>query len=429
MANVAINNGWDGDQFQLMFFSMGQGDCCVVTCPDGQQIMIDCGSKNLENWDAMVQVQELLRGNWILGHPDANRNLTALILTHPDIDHINKVDEILSGNTNYPEYDNAGQPTGRNRGPYRAITVDQVYFSDYSRARGDFSASPLLKYNTSGCSTAIYNNLNVQKLNCVTINANTKGVESWTPPFGTPNYSATVLTDDELVIADGSTTADKPWKVSIIAGNVDKENADASDGDGRNAASLVTLLYLDTDQGEDYMMICGDATVSTENYLIGTHKFDTNKLDLIHAPHHGSAVTSSTEAFVDNVQPSSVIISVKSDEHSHHLPGKATISNYSDYVDTNDTPHVTGYWEISQGTTAEDTKKNWDNTGVAYVTGYDSQGRPARYIRTGGVDANFSGARILDGFNGFGKYIFNQKPTSRAIRQTGLDGHSWYYFP
>ena len=89
------------------------------------------------------------------------------------------------------------------------------------------------------------------------------------------NDSATVLIDNELVIAEGATTADKPWKVSIIAGNVDKENGDLSDGDGRNAASLVTLLYLDTDQGEDYMMICGDATVSTENYLIGTHKFDT----------------------------------------------------------------------------------------------------------------------------------------------------------
>ena len=117
------------DQFQLLFFSMEQGDCWWLPAlmvkiswwtADREFGKLGCNGSGAGT--AAIQLDSR--------SPDANRNLTALILTHRDIDHINKVDEILSGNTNYPEYDNLGQPTGRKRGPYRAITVDQVYFSD-----------------------------------------------------------------------------------------------------------------------------------------------------------------------------------------------------------------------------------------------------------------------------------------------------------
>ena len=37
-------DGWKPGEFQILFLSMGQGDCCVITCPDGRHVMIDCGS-------------------------------------------------------------------------------------------------------------------------------------------------------------------------------------------------------------------------------------------------------------------------------------------------------------------------------------------------------------------------------------------------
>ena len=32
-------------EFKFVFVSMGQGDCCMVRCPDGRVVVVDCGSK------------------------------------------------------------------------------------------------------------------------------------------------------------------------------------------------------------------------------------------------------------------------------------------------------------------------------------------------------------------------------------------------
>ena len=107
---------WKRGKLQILFVSMGQGDCCIVTCPDGEHIMIDCGSKALEADDAMIDVQRIIRSE-ALYLPRSNKDgLKALILTHPDIDHISKVTEIISGST-----------YGRKE-KFAAIPVDAVYY-------------------------------------------------------------------------------------------------------------------------------------------------------------------------------------------------------------------------------------------------------------------------------------------------------------
>ena len=68
------------EQFDLLFYDIGQGDCCLIRCPDNKIVVVDCGCKK----EFEVR-QDALRGvvrskDWTGGN--ANK-VNALILTHP----------------------------------------------------------------------------------------------------------------------------------------------------------------------------------------------------------------------------------------------------------------------------------------------------------------------------------------------------------
>ena len=86
--NWVSSGGGLAAEFTFVFVGIGQGDCCLVKCPNGKIIMVDCGSSNDsqslgESWEAI----SLLRTpQWCGGKKN---KLEALILTHPDQDHYN----------------------------------------------------------------------------------------------------------------------------------------------------------------------------------------------------------------------------------------------------------------------------------------------------------------------------------------------------
>jgi beta-lactamase superfamily II metal-dependent hydrolase len=438
---------WTPGAFQVLFFSMGQGDCCVVTCPDGKHLMIDCGIKSQEKdvFNQIIQVQQILRSKDVLNLNDSEKGvLEALILTHPDEDHINKVQHVLGGQ-NYQFTDT------KEVYKFGVINVKKVYFSDSERNRFDYKSGPLRKYG-SGCNETIYGKLSVQELNCVTLNGTTKSVDTWAAPFGEKNHAARNLTDDFVTVHKADNDS---WSVSIIAGNVVKENGDKSDGDGRNAASLVTLLKI----GKEKILICGDATSSTENYLRtkfprsqkGTKNTkNTNfisDLNLIQVPHHGSDTTSSTQAFVDVVRPKSAAISVQKFEHSHHLPGKAVIERYMKYAEQDDVHPSAGWVQDGKPSQYETYRKNWEEAQKAKKISYivevndNKEKIPVRMVLTQvltqidknrselqNLNDNYKGIRIISGRSYEVKHFLYQEPIQESIRQTGIDGHLWYYF-
>ena len=416
---------WHPGDFQILFVSMGQGDCCVVTCPDGAHIMIDCGSKALESEDAMIDVQDLIRSPDVLRLPDSVQSrLAALILTHPDKDHITKVAEVVGGDTYY--HGTGGTKT------YAAIPCAKAYFSDYDTGRGDFRASPLRRYGTSMCASTLYDDDIVTELYCVTLRTGAQALHKWVSPFNATGYSNAnaQIANNRVTVRNGTVVATgATWEVSIIAGNVVREHGDQSDGDGRNAASLVTLIRI----GDQKVIICGDATLSTENYLYNTFKGGNviKNLALLQAPHHGSKVTSSTNNFVKLVKPSAVAISVQLKEHSHHLPGEGVLDAYRPNAGDYDA-HPSHKWRRVSDEVFRQTKEEWEAAREEGTLNYneesDNQFRVARYVRTG-VDDDFDGAVVLDGFNSQTKYILLQTSLAKAIRQTGLDAHLYYYFP
>jgi beta-lactamase superfamily II metal-dependent hydrolase len=77
----------------ITFIDIGQGNCTFVQCPGGETILIDCGSvtkgepKNEIAAFASDYIKKGLKAN----------TLDYLIISHPDKDHMNLVDKVLAG--------------------------------------------------------------------------------------------------------------------------------------------------------------------------------------------------------------------------------------------------------------------------------------------------------------------------------------------
>ncbi len=427
-------------EFQFLFFSMGQGDCCIITCPDGRHIMVDCGSRPPEPDNSVHQVQQMLRGNWVFGLDySVGAKLEALILTHPDLDHINKVTEILGGlnpTTRRPQEYIVSLPGGSTRtDTFEAIPVDKVFFSDFNRARAGFIGSPLGMYGANGaggCNHTIYNNLSVRELHCVSLSAGVKTVDRWTPPFGESEHTSSILDVPEVTVARA---ADGSWSVSIIAGNVPRDRDDNSDNDGRNAASLVTLVR----NGTQKIMLCGDASISTERYIKNHYndvylaglRENLATIDLISVPHHGSDTTSSHDAFVDLVQPKMAVVSCRRHDQIFHLPAHDTVQKYLNYAEDGEIgeDHAIQWWVRTNLATVNAKKAQWDRDGDSYHTLRDNQHRPARYLLQD-YRGDFDGTVMLDGFNtagGRAKFYLDQTVTTKKVRMTSVGGHQWIW--
>lgn len=80
------NNRW----LSVSVLDIGQGNCILVTCPNGDQTIYDCGSS--EGYSTKSQATKAFFANALV----AAGRLKAVVISHGDIDHANKLDEILT---------------------------------------------------------------------------------------------------------------------------------------------------------------------------------------------------------------------------------------------------------------------------------------------------------------------------------------------
>ena len=85
---------------------VGQGDCTIIQCPNGNIVVVDCGSTSVAGW-SYQQVQTFLS--------DSINNVVAVVITHSDRDHFNylpfidwnsdSIERIIVGG-NFEDYSN-----------------------------------------------------------------------------------------------------------------------------------------------------------------------------------------------------------------------------------------------------------------------------------------------------------------------------------
>jgi competence protein ComEC len=81
-------------KLSLYFIDVGQGDCTLVIFPDGKRLLVDCGSTN--GVFSATRVRNLIKSKL---DPQSPR-IDLLVITHPDKDHYNKLEEVLGSVSN-----------------------------------------------------------------------------------------------------------------------------------------------------------------------------------------------------------------------------------------------------------------------------------------------------------------------------------------
>ena len=238
------------------------------------------------------------------------------------------------------------------------------------------------------------------------------------------------IDQDMIPIAKNKTKNGLDWHVSIVASNI--KYSGNSDDMIRNTGSVVTFIEI----GKNKILICGDATDATFDYLNTHFSNQLNKLDLLQAPHHGSQ----TSKKFTNFKPKRVVISTQKREHTHKLPRDYIKNYYEPLIDSEDKEptHKIQYWSEYNHTNINEFNDYWDkynpDTNDLFISESTNRRSSERYwIKKDKEDAG-------DIIAFFGKksvprekitklrYILHQETTIKSIVITALQEHRWYYF-
>lgn len=274
-------------EMNFAFIDMGQGDCTIISCPDNQVLVVDCGSTGYLPEDSFDAARELVR-DW------ADGNSVYVILTHPDRDHYNKIVHLLAG----------------------ADPVDVVNIH-FSLALSD--ESPLGNYDESSVnsSMALLGNPDLYEL---TLNATTHQRKGWSSAI--KNYKSLWKTEN-ISPAGRVLLSGAGWSITMIAGNVATQFQ--VDAIITNTASICTLAQF---AGEK-LLLTGDALSETMDYLYASHRAQITNVSILQMPHHGSGGSLPTLAFRDAVNPVSIIVSVSQLCDRFHMPTKEVIDMWN----------------------------------------------------------------------------------------------------
>ena len=400
--------------FLIICLAMGQGDCTIVRCPDGRILMIDCGSKAYLTDNLRLKAQQIIRYQKLAG---TRNKIDALILTHPDRDHYNQLIQIL-GPWKIPDLA-SGQPTNA-----VALEVEAIYFSSVERSNSS-GDSPLAYYRENKVNDAITSNgFKTNSLNEVTINATAGNYKTWVKTDGFKKVATeTPIPSKVLPILWGVTDNAQKWSVSIIAGNVSPDASVEKDGTPENTGSLVTLLQI----GDSKALICGDATMSTEAFLLKQHKNLIANVDIVQIPHHGSE-TSSSAAFVSQTNPKAAVVSVGHMETAHKLPRYSVLEKWLEALEKQNSKiaeHACDSWYRNQDE-AEEAFNDWSAKKYKILTKAESgQNEPSYWYLNPIMEDNAS--YLITNLG----YLLYREKVSVPLWQTSTLGQSerlWLWF-
>ena len=314
------------------FMRMGWGDSTIIKCPTGEIYIVDIGSGRYDKETADDDDDEVIeitpeahfQSDNVLG---IDKNVSALILTHSDRDHYNKVG-ILS-NVN--------------------VKIDKVYHSNFlklyyggSKPAGGGSSNKLIEI------MCLDNNNDTDwgNMRRVTYNENDKKYTTWnenTLKYVTVDIEAADDddTDDEnidkytdgrgimihsaggckiyLLCSEVTSDDENAQKRQRARQKQNKQNIYEKQIAGKvavNRASIITLVEYDNKQ----YVICGDAVGETESFILSKYN-DIEDVEILRCAHHGSDTEgSNSQEFAVQMNPNRLVVSAYDDINSDHLP-------------------------------------------------------------------------------------------------------------
>lgn len=242
---------WPDGKLHIIFCNIGQGDSIYIKTPDNQDILIDGGPNN--------RVLECLGRHMNL----FDRALDAVIVTHPEKDHIGGIPEVL-----------------------RRFSVKYYLTTPVKNTLGEFDQTA-------------------------------KEVEDGNPKV---NY---MLGGDTIKLGRIQIDflwPDRNWFVGQtgISSKVDKQMLTTlSAVDHINAFSLISLLRYE----EFEVLFTGDADREPQGVImsLGLNQKIPHNVDVLKVPHHGSK-TGIDQGFLDWISPDTAVIQVGKNSYGHPHP-------------------------------------------------------------------------------------------------------------
>jgi len=246
---------------RLTFFDTGQGDCALMQCPNGANILIDCGSSSAGRSDWRLVRDRLTE---LIGERGV---IDVLVLTHPDIDHYGWVERVV-----------ADHPIAR--------AIHSLTLSNYD--------------------------------------ARSSGFEQWLRSHRARFASDTERPEDVPRVAiealplryhDGE-MSDRfdcgDVDVRILAANVQATHRGSAWR--TNTPSIVLRVHREIADESFTAILTADATVDTEEAILGwfpksAGQPDLLDADLVRVAHHGSEETSTSLEWVERTSPRVAVLS------------------------------------------------------------------------------------------------------------------------
>ena len=308
-----------GTQATVKIVNIGQGDCILITTPNGRQVLVDGGSVRGMAKSDKAAMERLKRDLW--GDSLASRKpIDILVLTHNDDDHYNKMGDILG-----------------------KIEVKKVY---YSGKDSDYSAYVFRQWKFG---TGDFRNTP----------ANIKSWESITVDEDAP---------DPITILTEQTVNKQTFKLEVLAANYIPPDTNwtltTSTSIPINTRSIVIRGSLN---GGTFLLM-GDATHLTEEFLIENHGGDL-KATIMKVGHHGGD-NASTEEFVTSTSPKEAVFSCYPPGSRFKHPQSWAVERWAEVVDDDEDQHDVRLWNAGEFETDSYTKALWvtfDNGTVTYT--------------------------------------------------------------
>ncbi|MBR4806890.1 MAG: ComEC/Rec2 family competence protein, partial [Lachnospiraceae bacterium] len=247
---------------RITFIDVGQGDSILIRCGNGSNVMIDSGSGNVKNVGER-RVIPCLKAYGI-------SRIHRFIITHPDADHINALDEILASNIEVGEILVA-----------LAQSNDETNKKLFDKVR----------------------NLNENSFNKTKIRFLQRG--------------------DSFEEGETYFKVIFPGRDGIASVNSVSESGVTDEGENdRNALSLVVEIC----EGDTKALFTGDLEKEGEEELINSGLLED--IDILKVAHHGSKYSTSEE-FLKVTKPEIAVISCGR-KNSYGHPHKETIRRLTD---------------------------------------------------------------------------------------------------
>lgn len=258
---------------ELHFIDVGQGDATLIVCPDGDRILVDAGSSGGLSRSEKREVTQYIRDH--LENP-ANPSIDVLVITHPDRDHYNLLKKILDATSNQQQ-----------------IEVGRIIFGGN---KSDFTVG---------------------------------NFEEWLDDFETDHPGQTVQPSASFFDQVGTPSPHLSCgtaSIWILAANVPATTT--ASNFVKNTLSVVLRIEI-----EDFTAILtGDATFTTEEFIVATYPATFLDVDVLKLGHHGSRTTSTGREWAAATNPSMAFSSASEGNNFGH-PSSDVYARIGDYTE------------------------------------------------------------------------------------------------